>query len=80
METVTLADAQTRLEELLDLVDSGTAVEIVRANKPPVRLSPSGQKKQRIDIEMLRAVTDGMKMQSEDAGTFMRRLRDDARY
>jgi hypothetical protein len=44
------------------------------------RLVPVEPPKIPLDIEKLRAHLKTMPMQEEDAGTFMRRMRDEARY
>jgi hypothetical protein len=36
--------------------------------------------RKRINLSLLRAVTDGMPMQQESAGEFIRRMRDEDRY
>lgn len=80
MKTVNLAEAKAKLSALVEEAEGGEIVCITRHGKPVARLMPIEQKKKPIDFEALKAFTDSMSYQEEDAGTFMRRLRDDARY
>ena len=86
MACVDIAEAQEKLEELIDRVAHGETVEITRDGKPVAQLVSLNQatagktRKQPIDLERLRRLREDMPPQSEDAGTFMRRFRDDERY
>jgi prevent-host-death family protein len=80
MTTVSLAEAKTRLSELVARVIAGDEICITRCGKPVAKLSAVSAPRKRIDIAALRAVTDGMPMQPESAGEFMRRMRDEERY
>ncbi|EUB96486.1 prevent-host-death family protein [Rhizobium sp. CF080] len=80
MTAITLAEAKEKLGELIDRVAQGETVEILRDGQPVAQLAPPRSKKQPIDFEMLKAIREQMPPQSEDAGTFMRRFRDDERY
>ena len=80
MTAITLAEAKEKLGELIDRVAKGETVEILRDGQPVAQLAPPRSKKQPIDFEMLKAIREQMPPQSEDAGTFMRRFRDDERY
>lgn len=80
MKTVALAEAKAQLSALVDEAQAGETVYITRHGKPVARLVPLEQAKKPLDIERLRAHLKTMPMQEEDAGTFMRRLRDEARY
>ena len=80
MTTVSLAAAKARLSELVDSVLAGDEVCITRHGKPVAKLSAVSAPRKRIDMAELRAVTDGMPMQCESAGEFMRRMRDEERY
>lgn len=80
MKSVNLADAKARLSALVDEAKAGESVVITRHGKPVAQLVPLAKAKKPIDFEALKAFTDSMPYQEEDAGTFMRRLRDDARY
>ena len=87
MAAVSVAEAQEKLDELIDRVARGETVEIVRDGQPVATLKAPerdpferGRKKEPIDFERLRILREGMPPQSEDAGTFIRRMRDDERY
>jgi prevent-host-death family protein len=80
MKTVSLARAKAHLSELVDNVISGEEVCITRRGKPVAKISAVERPRKRIDIEALRALTARMPMQSETAGDFIRRMRDEDRY
>jgi prevent-host-death family protein len=82
MERINLADAKARLSEIVDRVEAGESIEIVRRGKPAARLVPPAPQRewQPIDIAMLEALDKKMPVQKESAGDFVRRMRDDARY
>jgi prevent-host-death family protein len=79
--TVSIADAKAHLSELVDRVAGGETVCITRRGKPVAKLIAIGAPRKRVDVSVLRAVTDSMSQkQPESAGDFMRRMRDDERY
>lgn len=86
MAAVSLAEAQEKLGELIDRVSNGETVDILRDGEPVARLSPPertaepARKKEPIDFERLEALWKDMPKQTEDAGTFVRRMRDEDRY
>lgn len=87
MAAVSVAEAQEKLDELIDRVARGESVEIVRDGKPVATLKAperhpfeTRHKKEPIDFEMLEAIWKEMPKQSEDAGSFVRRMRDEDRY
>lgn len=88
MAAVSLEEAQEKLGELIDRVARGERVEILRDGEPVATLSApeaplfpaSGRKKEPIDFEALEAIWKEMPRQSEDAGSFVRRMRDEDRY
>lgn len=82
MERINLADAKARLSEIVDRVEAGESIEIVRRGKPAARLVPPEREREwkPVDTDMLRALHATMPMQTESAGDFVRRMRDDARY
>jgi prevent-host-death family protein len=77
---INLADAKARLSELVERAAAGEPICITRRGKPVAHLTAITPPRKKIDIKMLQAVTEGMPKQSESAGEFMRRIRDDARY
>lgn len=80
MKTVAIATAKEQFDELVEAVEAGESITITRQGKPVAQLVGMESKRKPLDIAALKAFTDSMPMQEEDAGTFMRRLRDDARY
>ncbi|MBF0375557.1 MAG: type II toxin-antitoxin system prevent-host-death family antitoxin [Alphaproteobacteria bacterium] len=80
MKMVDLALAKAHLGELVELAASGEAVCITRGGKPVARLTAVDTPRPPIDVSALRALTDSMPMQTEAAGDFVRRMRDDDRY
>ncbi len=77
---VTLADAKIHLSKLTDLAAQGETVIITKHGKPVARVSRAESPRQPVDLHALRKLTTGMRPLQEDAGSFMRRLRDEARY
>lgn len=82
MERINIADAKARLSEIVDRVEAGESIEIVRRGKTAARLVPVEPNREwrPIDIDMLEALDAKMPLQREKAGDFIRRIRDDARY
>lgn len=80
MRSVALAEAKAQLSALVDAVEAGESVCITRHGKPVAQLTAIEKPQKPLDVEKLRAFIRSQPMQDEDAGTFMRRLRDDARY
>lgn len=82
MERINLADAKARLSEIVDRVEAGESIEIVRRGKPAARLVPAEVEREwkPVDVEALRKLHARTPVQKESAGKFIRRMRDDARY
>jgi prevent-host-death family protein len=80
MNSISLAEAKAHLSELVDRVEAGDTVSITRRGKEVARLTSADQPRRRIDPATLRAVTNAMPMQREDAAAFVRRMRDEDRY
>ena len=80
MEIVTLADAKTRVSELVERAAAGETGCITRRGRPVARLVLAETPRTRTDVPALRAVTRAMPRQSESAGEFVRRMRDEDRY
>lgn len=72
--------ARSHLSELIERVSKGETVQITRRGKPVAQLAGIGNPKKPIDVELLRALTRGCRMQTESTGDFIRRMRDDSRY
>jgi prevent-host-death family protein len=80
MDSVSLADAKARLSELVDRAEAGEDICITRRGKPAVRLTQLERPRKPIDFEAWRKIRESMPMQSESAGDFIRRMRDEDRY
>jgi antitoxin (DNA-binding transcriptional repressor) of toxin-antitoxin stability system len=80
MKQVNLAEAKAHLSELVERAAAGEPVCITRRGKPLVQLSALATPRKPIDIALLRAVTERMPLQTESAGAFVRRMRDEDRY
>ncbi len=81
MSTVSLAEAETHLETLLDRVAAGDTVTITRHGRAVARLTAIRTEPRRpVDLASLRAATAGLPWQDEGAATFVRAMRDGARY
>jgi prevent-host-death family protein len=80
MVSVNLADAKAHLSALVEKAASGEIVRIIRRGKPVAQITSIGTPRKPIDPAMLRAVTDRMPPQSQNAADFVRAMRDDERY
>ncbi|WP_420959669.1 type II toxin-antitoxin system Phd/YefM family antitoxin [Brucella sp. IR073] len=86
MGAVNLADVKAHLNELIDQVESGDSIEIIRGGKTVARLVPVEPEpkpippRKPIDFKRLRAFTDTLPKETEDPGEFIRRMREDERY
>jgi prevent-host-death family protein len=80
MKTVSLAEAKAHLSALVDETEAGETICITRHGKPVARLVPEARKLEQVRASELRALTDKMTPQSESAGDFIRRMRDEDRY
>ena len=76
--TVSLANAKAHLSELAERAAAGESILITKRGKAVVRLSSATAPKKPIDANALRAVTDTQHNSIDK--TFIRRMRDDARY
>lgn len=80
MNDIPLAEAKARLSELIARVEAGDTVCITRRGKPVARLVPATTSRAPIDVDALDALTADMTAQTESAGEFVRRMRDEDRY
>lgn len=75
-----LSQAKARLSELVDLAAAGESVVITRHGKPVLELVRPRAARKPIDFAALRRLTERQPRQQESAGTFLRKVRDGARY
>jgi prevent-host-death family protein len=80
VRSVNLADAKAHLSKLVEEAAAGEPVCITRRGKPVALLTAVAAQRCRIDPSALRALTEVMPTQSESAGDFVRRMRDEDRY
>jgi prevent-host-death family protein len=80
MTRVNLADAKARLSELVERAATGEPVEILRRGKAVARIVAVDRPRKQVALAMLEAATEGMDEQEEPARSFVRGMRDDARY
>ena len=80
MSDVTLADAKAHLSELVERATRGETVRITRRGKPVASITAIARKPEAIDPEALQTLTDSMPAQAEPTRSWLRSLRDDARY
>ncbi len=80
MDVISLADAKARLSEIVDRVEAGSSVDITRRGKPVARLTAVAGPRKRVDVGLLRALTAGMKLQTQGAAELVRSMRDDDRF
>lgn len=77
--SVSVADAKAHLSALLVAVESGETIEITKRGRPVATLNPVRRAKKPVDLEWLRALTDGMQYSEVSAVDIVRQMRD-SRY
>ncbi|PRD58475.1 type II toxin-antitoxin system Phd/YefM family antitoxin [Phyllobacterium myrsinacearum] len=80
MSTVNLVEAKAHLSELIDQVEAGETVQILRRGKLVAQLMPAGVPRKPIDMAALRLLTEDMPEQPVSGGDFVREMRDQDRY
>ena len=80
MKQVSIAEAKAHLSALVKDAAAGQPICITRRGKPVAQLTAVPPPRKPIDLAALRALTDRIPMQSESAGDFVRRMRDEGRY
>lgn len=83
MDSVSIADAQMHLSELVDRVEAGETIEITRDGRTVARLEATNKPspdRRKVDVASLRALTDSLPYQEQSAGDFIRAMRDSDRY
>jgi hypothetical protein len=76
--TLQFAREANNLEEAI--ASAHAAIIRAGAKVEEVKVGPADKSRKPIDIEMLRRVAADMPLQTESAGDFVRRMRDDERY
>ncbi len=80
MKNVNLAEAKANLSALVERAAAGEPVRILRRGKAVAQITAMPSERNPIDPAALRAITDRMPRQVQDAGAFMRAVRDAGRY
>ncbi len=79
-DIVNIAEAKAHLSELAERAAGGETVVLSRRGKPIARLASLDRPRKPVDREKLRCLTESMPEQPEEAGAFVRRMRDGERY
>lgn len=79
-ETVALRDAKAHLSELSEQAATGRDVVISKHGHPVARLTGVDEPRKPVDAGRLQELTSTLPEQSEDAGFWMRQMRENARY
>ncbi len=77
---VTLAEAKARFSELIERAERGEPVRITRRGELVARLTGAERQIKPIDLDALRALTECQLVQPEPARSWLRSVRDEARY
>ena len=80
MNDVPLAEAKSRLSELVTRAAAGEPARITRRGRPVAQLSAVGRDRKPVDVDALKRLTDSLPMQEESAADLVRRMRDEGRY
>ncbi|MBN8875888.1 MAG: type II toxin-antitoxin system Phd/YefM family antitoxin [Rhodospirillales bacterium] len=76
MDAIGLAEAKARLSELVDRVEAGESIDILRGGKPVARLTAVTMPRKAIDASLLRSLTAMMPPQPTSAADLVRSMRD----
>jgi prevent-host-death family protein len=80
MSSHSIAETKNKLSELIGRAEKGEEVVITRHGRPVIRFMPLSQQPKRMskaDVEWLKARRAGRGRPSQDAGTFVSRMRDE---
>lgn len=80
MTQVNLADVKAHLSELVERVEAGETVQILKRGKAVAEIVPIKKPRKPIDLQALRALRQSQPKQSVDSGTFVCEMRDSERY
>ena len=80
MDGINLADVKAHLSELVDRVEAGESINILRRGKLAARLAPPEKARGPIDLAMLQQIVSQLPMQKSKATSVVRQMRDDDRY
>ena len=80
MATINPTHAKAHPSELLDWVEVGDAIEIIRRGKSAARLAATARPCKRIDAARLQSLTATMPVEADGAVDVVRSMRDDDRF
>jgi prevent-host-death family protein len=80
MGAMSLAEVKAQLSAVVERVQAGETVQITKRGKPVAEISPLPRPLKKIDVAALERHAKTLPYQEEDSGTFIRRMRDEARY
>lgn len=78
--TTNLKDAKARLSELVDRARDGETVRISRRGRVVAEITASPATRKPVDLQALRALRQRLPRAAQNAGEFVRELRDSERY
>ncbi len=76
MESVTLTDARSLLDMLIDRVEAGDSIDITRDGRAVARLTAIAEPRRPVDLASLRRLSATMPLQAETAADLVRSMRD----
>ena len=80
MGAMSLAEVKAQLSAVVERVQAGETVQITKRGKPVAEISALPRPLKKIDIAALERLAKTLPYQEKDSGTFIRRMRDEARY
>ncbi|MEO5806033.1 type II toxin-antitoxin system prevent-host-death family antitoxin [Devosia sp.] len=80
MSTFNLAEAKAHLSALVAKAETGEPVAITRRGKPVAQLIAAKPVRKAISRADLKAISETMTLQTQDAGALLREMRDGERY
>ena len=76
MESVSLSDAKAHLSAIMDRVEAGEEVTVVRRGKPVGTIVPISKPRKPIDFDRIRTLREAMTMSDIDSVDLIREMRD----
>lgn len=80
MDSINLADAKAHLSELVDRVEGGESIDILRRGRAVARLTSAKSPRKQIVMSELQALTARVRRKTPGDSGLVRAMRDDDRY
>jgi prevent-host-death family protein len=80
MDALNIAEAKAHFSALIERVEAGETVDIMRRGKTVATIIPKVPPRKEFDWAMIDALTARMPYQEISAGEFVRQMRDSDRY